>query len=255
MANIQKYDNSINQTMEWCNAMAQGDLLPQQYRNKPANIMFAAEYADAIGVSRIHVLTSIAVINGRPSPSADLMASMARTAGHRLRVTVNEMSATAVLIRKDDPDFKFSATWDEARAKRAKLWGKSGPWSQYPEAMLRSRAISEVIRLGCPEVMAGAIYTPEEMESTDIQPHPVQVSETVGRAAQVVDEVSAIEAPQLGRSADEILASLESAGSVDDVKALWVEAREAGHVELLETIAAVGKSFAAQVEGVEDGEN
>lgn len=253
MANIQKYD--INQTMEWCNAMAQGDLLPQQYRNKPANIMFAAEYADAIGVSRIHVLTSIAVVNGRPSPSADLMASMARTAGHRLRVTVNGMSATAVLIRKDDPDFEFSSTWDEARAKRAKLWGKAGPWSQYPEAMLRSRAISEVIRLGCPEVMAGAIYTPEEMESAEAQTQTVQASVAVDRATQVVDEVAAIEGPGVGRSADEILAALESAGSVDDVKALWVEARNAGHAELLDTIAAVGKSFATTVEGVEDGEN
>lgn len=154
---------ALHEKMEWSKAMSTGSLLPQQYRQNPGNLLFAAEYADNLGVGRIHVLTSIAVINGKPSPSADLMAAMVRTHGHKLRVYGDDTQATAELIRSDDPDFTFTAVWDIAKAQKAKLWGNKGPWSQYPAAMLRARAISEVVRMGAQDVMAGGIYTPEEL--------------------------------------------------------------------------------------------
>jgi hypothetical protein len=46
-------------------------------------------------------------------------------------------------------------------AKRAQLVDKA-VWKQYPRAMLRSRAVSEVVRTAFPECIAG-LYTPEEM--------------------------------------------------------------------------------------------
>lgn len=167
MSDLERYSpTNTKATMQWSEAMSNGDLLPAQYRGKPANLMFAAEYADSLGISRIHVLTSIAVINGRPSPSADLMAAMVRSHGHKLRVYGDDTTATAELIRSDDPDFTFTAHWDEAKARKAGLWGNRGPWTQYPAAMLRARAISEVVRMGAQDVMAGGIYTPEELGAT-----------------------------------------------------------------------------------------
>lgn len=156
-------EDTLNEMMQWSKAMSQGDLMPRQYQKKPANLLFAAEYADALGISRIHVLTSIAVINGRPSPSADLMSAMVRQHGHKLRVVGDDTFAEATLIRSDDPDFEYKARWDEKKARTAGLWGNKGPWTQYPAAMLRARAISEVVRMGASDVMAGGIYTPEEV--------------------------------------------------------------------------------------------
>lgn len=160
---IARTQDHLNEMMNWSRAMSQGNLMPRQYQGNPANLMFAAEYADALGISRIHVLTSIAVINGRPSPSADLMSAMVRQQGHKLRVTGDDTYAEAVLIRSDDPDFEYKARWDEAKARKAGLWGNKGPWTLYPAAMLRARAISEVVRMGASDVMAGGIYTPEEV--------------------------------------------------------------------------------------------
>ena len=155
--------DELDEKKDWAQAMSTGDLLPAQYRGKPGNLLFACEYADALGISRVHVLTSIAVINGRPSPSADLMSAMVRNRGHKLRVTGDDTHAVVTLIRADDPDFEYTATWDESKARKAGLWGNKGPWTNYPAAMLRSRAISEVIRMGATDVMAGGIYTPEEL--------------------------------------------------------------------------------------------
>lgn len=158
--------DSLHEKMEWSKAMSSGTLIPQQYRQNPGNLLFAAEFADNLGVGRIHVLTSIAVINGRPSASADLMAAMVRAHGHKLRVWGDDAEAHAEIVRHDDPDFTFRSDWDQTKARKAGLWGNKGPWTQYPAAMLRARAISEVVRMGAQDVMAGAVYTAEELGAT-----------------------------------------------------------------------------------------
>lgn len=256
MSNIEKHDPNMELTekINWSKAMSTGSLLPRQYQNNPANLMFAAEYADALGVSRIHVLTSIAVINGRPSPSADLMGAMVRNKGHKLRVTGDDTYAEAILIRADDPDYEFKARWDIDKARTAGLWGNKGPWTNYPGAMLRARAISEVVRMGASDVMAGAIYTPEELgEVVDESGNPIRQQATrqdnhqppqQGQAPSGRDRLAA-QIPQqpaqpAGRSADDIRADFhavrEETGAYDAVGQLYNEAQAAGHAELAEEL-------------------
>ena len=68
----------------------------------------------------------------------------------------------AHLVRNDMPEHEFVVKWDKAKAEKAKLWGKEGPWSAYPATMLVNRAKSEVIRLGAIEVLAGVTTSAEE---------------------------------------------------------------------------------------------
>ena len=237
---------ALHEKMEWSKAMSTGSLLPQQYRQNPGNLLFAAEYADNLGVGRIHVLTSIAVINGRPAPSADLMAAMVRTHGHKLRVWGDDQEAHAELIRSDDPDFTFAAVWDIAKAQKAKLWGNKGPWTQYPAAMLRARAISEVVRMGAQDVMAGGIYLPEELGATvnaegevldmphqsnhQSRPEPRQDPQPHQAAAQSAGDRLA---NALGATTDtDPLADLhhwetviDRAETIDELKTLWEQAK------------------------------
>ena len=124
----------------------------------------AREGRAALGIPAIQALNSIAVINGRATLSADLMAAVVRRAGHRLRVREDgPESVTATLIRADDPDGAFTATWTREKATRAGLWGNRGPWTQYPTQMLRARAITEVCRQGASDALMGLVYTPEEL--------------------------------------------------------------------------------------------
>lgn len=146
----------------YAKALAESNLLPTQYRKNPANLLFALEYAEALGVAPIHAITSIHVIEGKPSASADLIGTMVRRAGHKLRVTGNDKVAVAQIIRADDPDFTFEAKWDMEKARAAGLANK-GVWKSYPGAMLRSRAITDVARAAAPDALYGVIYTPEEL--------------------------------------------------------------------------------------------
>lgn len=151
--------------LQHAQAVAQSSLIPDGYRNQPANVLWAMDLADALGVPFPQVMQTMVVMRGRMTMSADLMAAVVRRAGHKLRVHEQGMSVTAALIRRDDPDYEFTATWDEAKARQAGLWGQRGPWSLYPAQMLRSRAITEVCRQGASDALAGTTYTPEELGS------------------------------------------------------------------------------------------
>lgn len=155
---------ALTEKQEWSKAMSIASLLPQQYRNNPGNLLFAIEYADALGIERINAITSIYVVEGKPSASADLIAGLIRKAGHKLRVYGDDVSATAELIRADDPEFTYTATWNLERARVAGLSSKA-VWKNYPAAMLRSRAITEVGRMGASDALLGVVYTPEELNA------------------------------------------------------------------------------------------
>jgi hypothetical protein len=143
--------------------MADSTMLPAQYRRQPANLLWAIQYAQAIGVHPMVAITGVHVIEGKPTASADLVAGLVRRAGHKLRVTGDDKSATAQIIRCDDPDFDgFKVTWTIDRAVKAGVASKD-VWRKYPAAMLRARAITEVARMACSEALHGIIYTPEEV--------------------------------------------------------------------------------------------
>ena len=115
-----------------------------------------------LGLPPMAAITGIHVIEGKPSISAGLISALVRRAGHKLRVTGDDHQAQAQLVRSDDPGFTYKSTWTIDRAKQADLLNKSN-WKRYPEAMLKARAISEVARDACQEVLLGMQYTADEL--------------------------------------------------------------------------------------------
>jgi len=146
----------------YAKTLADSGLLPAAYRQHPPNILYALEYGEMLGLSPMAAITGIHIIEGKPSASAGLISALVRRAGHRLRVTGDDKTATAQIVRADDPDFTFSATWTMDRAKAADLTGKA-TWRKYPAAMLKARALTEVARDACEEALFGLHYTPEEL--------------------------------------------------------------------------------------------
>lgn len=208
---IEKPIGSLEAQMHYAEVLAESNLLPAQYRKNPANVLLAAQLGDALGIPTIQAINSIHVIEGKPSAGADLMASIVRRAGHRIRVTERAGQdgpvVTAQLIRSDDPDFTFEAVWDMKKARAAKL-DKKDNWVKYPGSMMRARAIMEVCRAGASEAMYGVSYTPEELE--DVAGAP-----SMGTATQTRDW----------------WAETDAATSVETLAALWSEAHRAGQLD------------------------
>jgi hypothetical protein len=180
-----------NDKLAMANALANANLLPRAYQKNPANLLFAMEYADAIGVHPMTAIQSIHVIDGKPSASAQLIAGLGRRAGHIVRVKFDRktMTATAEVIRKDDPDYTFQSVWDMDRARSANLTGKA-VWKQYPDAMLKARAITEVARDAFPEALFGVAYTAEELgiDNTDEDGAPIAAAIPALEKSEFVSE-------------------------------------------------------------------
>lgn len=172
-APVKTPDGALSERMQYAQALAAADLLPASYRRKPANVLLAMEYGHALGLDTVTAIQSVHVVDGKPTASAQLIGALVRRAGHRLRVTGDDKHATAVIVRRDDPEFEFKAEWTITRAQAAGLAGK-GVWKQYPAAMLKARAITEVARDACPEALAGVAYTPEELGSEWVEEKPVE---------------------------------------------------------------------------------
>lgn len=180
---------SLAERKTYVQALAQaGDLLPKTLwenvrredgsvagqRPSPGKVLLMAETGAMLGIHPMAALQGIHIIEGKPSLSANLLAALVRRAGHRLRVsttgswTAGTFVARAELVRADDPDFTFAVEWGNERAQRAGLTSKSGPWKTYPEAMSKSRAITEVIREGAPDVTLVPAYSAEELGESNI---------------------------------------------------------------------------------------
>lgn len=156
-------ERDIDKTLDYARKLSASELLPKAYQGKPQNVLLAVEYGRSLGLDPVTAINMTHVVQGRPTASAQLVGALVRRAGHRLRVSGDEQSATAILTRADDPDFEFTATWTMDRAKQAGVL--SNPvWKSYPANMLKARAITEVARDACPEVMAGIGYTAEELD-------------------------------------------------------------------------------------------
>lgn len=232
---------SLPDMVRYAEELANANLLPGQYRRQPANVLYAMEYGRTLGITPLAAITGIHVIEGKPSASSALIGGLVRQAGHKLRVSGNGLTATAEIIRADDPDFTYSVTWELRRnangnpnAEDAGLMNKQ-VWKNYPAAMLKARAITQVARDACEEVLFGLHYTPEELGAyVDQDGNPVDAP------VQPLRAVEELAPPR------DFLAEAQAAETADDVRTLWKEAGEAGApADYLQQIAEIGQQKAA----------
>ena len=218
----------------YARALAGSGLLPTQYRAKPENILFALEYGETLGITAMAAIQGIHVIDGKPTASGQLIAALVREAGHRLRITGDDEHAVAEITRRDDPAFTFRAEWTIARAKQAGLTGK-GTWAKHPGQMLKWRAVTEVARDACPEVIFGLSTADEAANFTadTLATAPVTAAELTGAPA-VRDWHAEITALVRARDLEGLGALYRQAKGHDDVRARITAAAErvkaAGHI-------------------------
>ena len=167
--------------MSYAKMVANSDFAPKDFRGKPESCLLAIDLGSSIGLSRIQSLQSIAVINGRPTIWGDAALALVQSSpvcefiSEAVDGDGEQMVATCTAKRRGYPQptvVKFTV----ADAKKAGLWGKTGPWTQYPKRMLQMRARGFALRDAFPDVLKGLV-TAEEA-----QDYPTQVAADHGPA-------------------------------------------------------------------------
>lgn len=159
-------------------------LVPYQMRGNTGDMYLLIQIAKHLNIPFVTALRGLSFIGDKdvkPAMTAQLMSALVRNAGHTLREQwdAETNTATATLIRKDDPSFEHVAVWDEEKARVAGLWESTPTWIQYPKAMLTARAMSEVCRHAASEVLLGFSYVPEEFQTIESASRVLDMREQV----------------------------------------------------------------------------
>jgi len=139
-----------------------------------------------IGLPPIASLKGLMIVNNRPAVWGDAALGLVRRSP--LCVSVDEKLsadksvATCTSVRRGQSE-PITRSFSVADAKRAGLWGKAGPWTQYPERMLQMRARAFSIRDAFPDVLGGLGIVEEEQDI----PAKVEPVEPRARAFSIRD--------------------------------------------------------------------
>lgn len=149
--------------------IAATDFAPQGLRGKPAAVMAAMLQGAELGIGPMQALSQIAVINGKPCMSAQLMRALVQRAGHELWFKTKTNTRVTICGRRQDwpADRVAEVSWSMDDAKAAGLAGGQN-YRKYPRAMLAARATGELCRDNFADVLGGIGYTPEELTDGDL---------------------------------------------------------------------------------------
>lgn len=187
--------SSSEKAMAYATNLSKATMGASEFRNA-SNVLMAMEIGRSYGFSPAVSLMNIHIIptskGPTPALTANMMCALATMAGHFIKIDSKPHRVTGTLIRGDMTperrqylldlgmtlaDIKEMITsvevWDEERAINAQLLGK-GNWKTYQEDMLRARVKAGLIRMACPEVLMGNLYTPDELGAvTDSEGIPI----------------------------------------------------------------------------------
>lgn len=125
--------------------LSQSEMVPKNYQRKPNDIVIAMAMGSELGFQPLQSLQNIAVINGRPSVWGDAFRALIIGSPDLVEFKEWYENETAhCLIKRrltSGAVAEFNGSFSIADAKQANLWGKQGPWTQYPRRQQQWRAL------------------------------------------------------------------------------------------------------------------
>jgi len=197
MSNLRVIDNkggggfamapqNLDQALQLAEMLSSSGMVPKAYINKPQDTLVAMMMGSEIGLNPIQSLQNIATINGKPSIYGDAIPALMMR--HPLYDGMKEdfddatMTATCTVRRRGSPE--HTVKFSRADAEKAALWGKTGPWSQYPKRMLQMRARAYAARDQFADALGG-LSIAEDIQDT---PNPSHESKPLEHRATIAQE-------------------------------------------------------------------
>lgn len=219
---------TIEEVFRLANAIAKSGLAPRDMATAE-KLTVAILQGLEIGIPPMMAVNKIAVVNGRPALWGDALPAILWSKRFKLhetfRGTGDQHFAECVVVRPDGEE--ITRQFSVADAKIAGLWGKPGPWKQYPDRMLQMRARGLAARDGAADVLAG-IYTAEE--AMDVAPPPDRPEDLFDAPPMSGSRKTSAQAKRDGDdvSFNELRGAISGVDTLDELGTL-----EAAHAEFL----------------------
>jgi hypothetical protein len=218
---------NIDEIFRLASAIAKSGMAPKDM-STPEKLTVAIMTGLELGLPPIFAINKIAVINGRPTLWGDAIPGLLWSRNFKLDETMagdgDNRCATCTVTRPHGET--ITRTFGVKDAKKAGLWGKSGPWTQYPDRMLSMRARAFAARDGASDVLGG-LYLREEIDDTPAEPVDITPPAKVLKSGRVV-----------GRSANgrKTAYAAKKDGTNDVFNAIRKQVAEAPECEVLQQI-------------------
>ena len=166
---------SFDDAFRFSKMVASSEFAPKDFKNKPESCLLAIQHGSEVGLSPMQSLQSIAVINGRPTIWGDAAMALVQSSPaceYVREYTEGEgdnLTAVCEAKRRGYPA-PTTVRFSVADAKKAGLWGKTGPWSQYPSRMLQLRARGFALRNAFADALRGLITAEEAQDYPTPEP-------------------------------------------------------------------------------------
>ena len=161
---------SIGEAFGFAKLLADGGWLPKGV--SPTAAVLAVAQGASIGLTPFQSVQQIAVVNGRPTLYGDGLNAAVRRSGlmenekvEKFRAADGHVVAVRVTVWRKGMKDPVVGEFSEKMARQAGLWGKAGPWTQYPDRMMFNRARAFAYRDGFADVLSG-VRSAEEEEDT-----------------------------------------------------------------------------------------
>lgn len=180
--------DTFRDALKMAEILSQTQLIPEDFRNKPADVLVAIEYARRLNVPPTAILPHLYVIHGRPSMSTQMLIGLVNRSGLFSRISWeegvdgscqytpfeggNKTIANYYAIAK----FTELSTGQEWKSQRIDVkfaiqngWlsKKGSKWVGLPQIMVRYRSASVLIKSVCPELALGMDFTEDLLDADD----------------------------------------------------------------------------------------
>jgi len=155
------------------NAIVRGGFGP---KGMDANgVLVAIQFGAEVGLGPMQAVQNISVVNGHPALWGDAPLALCMRSPHFSHndftetyegEPFNDDFCSCVTVRRIGQHEPLLSRYSVADAKRAKLWGKQGPWTTDPKRMLKYRARAFALRDRFPDVLKG-LSIGEEVSDID----------------------------------------------------------------------------------------
>lgn len=167
--------SNMEEIWRFANYVSKSGLAPKGFET-PEACFIVIEFGMELGLSPMMSLQNIANINGRPCIWGDALPGLVRASGlmesykeTELGTPFNDDYGFEVETRRKGDMLPVKRRFTVGEAKKAGLWGKAGPWSQYPARMLLMRPRSWALRDAYPDVMKGLSTSEELRDMRDVE--------------------------------------------------------------------------------------
>jgi len=139
-------------------------------------VMCIAMYAREIGVPAMTaIMGGFSNVQGKITMSAELMHSLLRSNGVRLKIIQSDTTRCEIYGKRSDTGDEYTSLYTIEDAKKANLVKSGGSWEKNPSDMLFARCISRLRRRLAPDIATKAYVEGEldDHESVDMSTAPV----------------------------------------------------------------------------------